>query len=176
MDQAADQDASEIAKALLDRTGAALMSGNFACFRTAFHLPYRVETFEATRVFESDAELQHAFDLMCGQLLALNVTDMARRIAAADFITPRQIGSTHISELLSGDRRVIEPYPVYSILEVVDGRWRILKSDYALKPKSGLEQALLRPLSRSNTTQQHPKYNPMAQVLKTMPPNCGDDT
>lgn len=67
---------------------------------------------------------------------------MVRKCEAVKFEGPDCIHEMHITNLMSGDRRISDPYPVYMVLDRKDGAWRVSKSDYAVNAGSGFEKAM----------------------------------
>lgn len=138
-----DISALAIAEELLDITGEALLSGDFHAFAAVFHLPNTMTTLSGTVVVSDLAHLRRVFDGVREKFRCGGVTNLVRYVDAAKFRTPTQIASTHVSHLMSGSSLLEEPYPVFSIIELVDGVWKGVSSDYAVKPRGPQDNAIL---------------------------------
>ena len=125
-------EAHKIVEHLLDETGAALMSGDFQRLMECFQLPYEIGTFAGQRTVTSEAEMRTTFDGVRTHLQARNVTDLVRRCMEAEFLDPETIDSTHESRVMAGPVQVQETFVVYSRQWIVDGRWRVGWSQYAI--------------------------------------------
>lgn len=146
-DTLCNPDAVAISDALLDSTGVAINTRDFALFSKAFSLPHAVTTFDEKRVIETIEELETVFHANCDYLAAKRVTDIVRKCMSADFDGPETVKAMHITHLMSGTQRVKDPYPGFSVITRTDGIWRVAKSDYAVDANAGLTKAL-RKLSR----------------------------
>ena len=136
--------ASDIAEAILEITGEALMSGNFEAFASVFHVPQVMSTMAGSINMESIDDMRRAFDNSRAHFEAIGVTEMVRNCVAAEYKTPTRIESTHVCNLLHNGKRLNEPYPVFSVLEKVDGAWKVTGSEYALESTNGQALALSR--------------------------------
>ncbi|WP_108829287.1 hypothetical protein [Ascidiaceihabitans donghaensis] len=124
--------AKVIAEGLLDRSGSALVSGDFDAFLPCFALPHELATFEGSRKLETPADVEAAFIGVRDHYEKTGVSEMIRTCVAAEFVTPEHIQSTHVTHLLHKDHMIQPPFPVFSDLVVIDGKWRILRSNYAV--------------------------------------------
>lgn len=134
--------ATDIAQALLEVTGNALMSEDFAAFAAVFHVPQVMTTMAGPIQMETIDDMRRAFDDMCQHFAAIGVTELIRNCVAAEYKTPTRIETTHVSELLHNGKRLSEPYPVFSVLEKIDGNWKVTGGEYALEPSNGQALAL----------------------------------
>lgn len=137
-----DPEAVKISDALLEITGEAILARDFSRFAPAFALPHPITTFDTKRTVETRAELEAIFDANCAYFDELQVTDIARKCLSADFDGPDCVKAMHITHLMSGNNRVKDPYPGFSVLTRTDGVWRVSKSDYAVGADAGLTLAL----------------------------------
>lgn len=124
--------AQEITDNILDVTGRALLSGEFAAFEPFFALPYRCSTLGSQIIFETSADLKRAFGNMHDKFKLMRVTDLVRVTVAAEFTGRDRIQATHVSHPMAGDVRAAAPYPVYAIMQRVGGDWKVAYNDYAL--------------------------------------------
>lgn len=143
-----DPDAVAISDALLDSTGEAMKARDFSGFAPAFSLPHKITTFDAQKSIETVGELEAMFRMNCDYFAALQVTDIVRKCMSANFDGPDTVKAMHITHLMSGNRRVKDPYPSFSLITRTDGVWRVAKSDYAVGADAGLTEALQK-LSRN---------------------------
>ena len=134
--------ASDIAEAILEITGDALLSGDFDAFAAVFHVPQVMATMAGPINMETVDDMRRAFDELHQHFKAIGVTDMVRSIVAAEYETPARIQSTHVSNLLHNGKRLNEPYPVFSVLERINGDWKVTGGEYALEPTNGQALAL----------------------------------
>lgn len=140
--------AKVIAESLLQRTGAAMMSGDFEDFAACFHMPMVIITEDRENVLESVADLELVFQNVRAAHRRSGVTEMARHPLAAVFSDPETIKSSHETRLLSGARLVEEPYPAISILKYIDENWVITQIEYAVPASAQFLNSAL----RSNTS------------------------
>ena len=129
-------DAKTIAQELLDETGAALLSGDFKRFAPHFFLPQVLSLEEEKVLVSTEEELRATFENRYAFFASMKIDVIHRYIDSAAYVSPTQIHSTHVSDLLSGANRLRGPYPVFSILRLVEGKWVIEMSDYAVPANS----------------------------------------
>ena len=134
--------ARKISNDLLASTGAAIMAQDFARFAQSFSLPNLVTTFDTKRTVKTEAELEMIFNANCAYFRRSNVTDIVRICTTADFDGPDTVKAMHVTHLMSGSRRVKDPYPAFSVLSRTGGIWRVSKSDYAVGQNSSLTKSL----------------------------------
>ena len=134
--------ASDVSQALLDITGQALMKGDFDAFASVFHVPQHMATMAGSIYMETTEDMRRAFDEMHKYLQGIGATDLVRRCVAAEFKSPTRIEATHTSESLKGGQRLAGPYPGYSVLEKIDGHWKVTGSEYALEANDGQALAI----------------------------------
>lgn len=137
------QDARSIAQNLLDMTGHAVMTRDYEMFWPHFNLPQTIMTPDGQRTSHNLDEFRQVFEAIHDHLISQKVTDLIRSCVAADFKSENVIETTHVSHVMSGAQRIAEPYPVFSVLHALDGRWKIMSSDYAVEPKSSISRALM---------------------------------
>jgi hypothetical protein len=136
--------ARDVAEYLLERTGEAIMSGDFALFETYFCLPQTIETFEGSCLVTTRDELKVVFDAVRTYYEVKGVTQLSRRCVAADFKDAESIASTYETRLISGAQIVQKPFPAFSTLKRVDGEWRIASCIYAIEDSPEHNKALTR--------------------------------
>lgn len=134
--------AEDIAEYFLDRTGTALMTGDFDLFASCFLLPQKMETFQGRRDIETLSDLREVFDGVTLHFKRKNATQLERHCIEARFRDPDTVVSTHMSRLVSGSSLVQKPYPVMSVLKRVDGIWQISDSMYAIEDEESHARAL----------------------------------
>lgn len=138
-----DAAARAIAEDLLERTGAALLRRDADAFVAAFAVPHRLSTYDRSRILQDEDALRRVFHRMCDEFAAMGVTDITRECLSARFRDPDTIAQTYISHVMSGTRRLREPYPCFSVLVRQGGTWKVQSSDYALPATSGQARALM---------------------------------
>lgn len=135
-------DPRDVSEALLEKTGAALMSGDFETFQACFILPQEMETFEGLQRIETTAQLRKIYDAVRRYHARLAVTYMARNCLEAEYRDDDTVEATHETRLLSGQRLIQRPFPVFSVLKRVDGVWHVASTKYAIVDAPELSQAL----------------------------------
>ena len=118
------------------------MTGDFRLFADCFILPQDFETFEGRRRITRVEDLRAVFDGVRAHFAATNVTLMERHVVAAEFVSPTEIRSTHISRLVAGEKILKATYPVMSTLNLTSDGWKVASASYALPPDPGHEAAL----------------------------------
>lgn len=124
--------AKDVSEHLLERTGAALMSGDFAAFSACFRLPQTVQSFDGQRVLENEADLQSVFDGVRAHYAERGVTVLHRTCVAAEFKDADTVHATHDTMVIARTQLAQQPFPVFSILRRCDGLWKITHSEYAI--------------------------------------------
>lgn len=152
MKQVNGQTAKDISEMLLELTGDALMDGNFDTFATCFHLPHTIETPDFKRVLETRADLKAVFDSVTDDYRRKRVTELIRICEVAEFKTETRIEATHITHMMSGNQRVNDPFPNFSVLEYIAGRWQATTTQYAVDNKTTVGRAISNPARFRNTT------------------------
>jgi hypothetical protein len=121
-----------IAEDLLERTGAAMMAGDFDQFAKYFHLPQQVETFETVSLLETEMDLRTVFDAVRTYYQMKGVTRMVRRCVSAAFNDAMTVASTHETRLLHGSQFVQKPFPAFSTIAFVNDGWKVTSCSYAI--------------------------------------------
>lgn len=134
--------AKDIADALLERSGIAMVADDFQGFLDCMHLPHSVQAFEGTQYAETSDDVQKIFSKVRNFWVENDITMMARHCVEASFLTPDLIHATHISRLLSHDQIVMRPYPGFTELVRENGTWRIGNSSYAVADSPELSKVL----------------------------------
>lgn len=137
------QTAQDISIDLLERTGAGLMSGDVSGFLSCFHVPCFVETFDGKRLLNSKLDIEDVYNSVRDYYRAHNVTDLIRECISAEFKTHETIYNTHITRLMRDDEVLFRrPFPVFSILRLLDDGWKITYSQYAIEDAPKHNKAL----------------------------------
>lgn len=134
--------AKDVSERLLERTGTALMTGNFEKFADCFLLPQEMETFDGRRKVQTRDDLLEVFRGVTTHLRRKNVTEFVRHCIEARFRDDDTIVTTHMSRLLSGHTLAQTPYPVMCVLRRVDGEWKVSDGMYAVEDEPYLSKAL----------------------------------
>ena len=145
MEQVNGRTAREISEMLLELTGEALLSGNFETFAVCFHLPHTIETPDYKRVLKTRNDLQAVFESVTDDYRRKRVTRLIRICEVAEFKSEQRVEATHITHLMAGDQRVTDPFPNFSVLELIDGRWQCTASQYAVDKNTTVGRAISDP-------------------------------
>lgn len=140
-----EKTAREIAEDLLVRTGQGLITGDFKPFGDCFALPKEMETFEGRRVIKTEAELESLFNDVRAYYDKIGMTEMERHVVDAEFRNPNTIVSTHQSRLVAESELVQQPFDVLSVIELIEGVWRIRHSQYSIVDSEDHNIALIGP-------------------------------
>ncbi|MEM9787188.1 MAG: hypothetical protein AAF801_11850 [Pseudomonadota bacterium] len=124
--------AREISEYLLKVTADALMQQDFDSFAAVFGLPQTMTTAHREIRLLTRDDLRTAFDQMCHHFQSIGVTELRRTCEAAEFHGPDRVEATHTSYVIRHGKELTPPYPVYSVLERIDGHWKVTRTDYAL--------------------------------------------
>lgn len=142
--------ARQISEHLLEVTGKALLSNDFDAFAPCFHLPHVIETPDKKTILKTRAALQEVFARVAQDYAERNITNLVRICEVAEFRGPFRIEATHVTHMMSGNLRVLDPFPNYSVLEYIDARWQISSSQYAVDKKTTVGRALSRRLPEND--------------------------
>ncbi len=134
--------ASDIAEAILEVTGEALMSGDFDALAAVYHVPQIMLTMAGPIHMETPEDLRRAFDGTLQHFKGLGVTELVRACVAAEYTSPTRIESTHVTELVKNGERLNEPFPVFSVLEKIGDGWSVTRAEYALEETNAWALAL----------------------------------
>ncbi|EBA12974.1 hypothetical protein [Roseobacter sp. CCS2] len=134
--------ANDVSQRLLDITGDALLSGDFDAFASVFHAPQHMATMAGPIYMETTEDMRRAFVEMHNHLRGIGATDTVRKCVVAEYKTPTRIEATHTNEVLRHGTRLSGPYPCFSVLEKIDGNWKVTGSEYALEPNDGQAMAI----------------------------------
>ena len=127
---------------LLRQTGEALLSNNFELFAQCFHLPHTIETGDNKRVLNTLEDMRTVFNSVVDDYALKRVTDLVRITEVAEFRSDTRIEAAHITHMMSGDQRIKDPFPCFSVLEFIDGCWRSTGSQYAVDKHTTVGRAL----------------------------------
>ncbi len=119
------------------------MTGDFELFVECFAFPKEMETFEGRRVFETREEFEVVFDSVRDYYQKVGVTHADRHIVDAEFRNPTCIVSTHHSRIYANEELVQQPFDSLSVIEEIDGIWRIRHSEYAIIDSKDYKEALV---------------------------------
>lgn len=132
----------EISQAMLEATANAMLANDFDAFLEHFHLPHQIETGDCKRVLHTREEFRVVFDSVVEDYKLRRIDKLVRICEVAEFLSDTQIQATHTSHLMSGNLRVVDPFPCYSILDFIDGRWQISSSQYAVDKHTTVGRAI----------------------------------
>jgi len=152
MPQQMHPDAQAISHDLLERTGIALKTRDFELFEDCFLLPHTITTFDTTYTLQTQDELRRAFFGNCDFFQKLHVTNIVRHCEMAQFEDENTVKAMHVTHLMSGQIRVKDPYPSFSVIVRMPDGWRVASSDYAVDATNGLTQVLQKIAAESGPT------------------------
>lgn len=134
--------AVDIATRVLDQTGRATMQGDFVAYKTLFDLPQVVRTFDGTKTLETTEDLYQVFRDIRTRFASLGVTDLVRRVIAAEFQDASTIMTTHETRLMNGTQLLQDTFPTHSILRCRDGVWTVGTATYAVDNEHAMYKSL----------------------------------
>lgn len=130
-------EADEIANDLLYRTGKMLETGEAHWIKECFHLPHTIETSAGKRRLLSEESVIEVFQNLRKFYEQERVTGVIRTVVSAEPLAHDLIGSIHVAKLLRNDDSPYRsPYPVYSLIRKINGRWKIVSTLYAILDSS----------------------------------------
>ena len=135
-------DAKAIVQDLLDRSGNALIQGDFTAFEQCISLPKKVETPEGTQTLKTSAELRAVFERNRRFLNESNVTDLIRSCLEAESRDDGTILSSHETRMVNGAVQTYHPYPCFMVLKNASGVWKISGSVHDIVDNPRLSAAL----------------------------------
>lgn len=127
---------------LLEITGAALLENDFDSFSNCFHVPHFIATAEHKTVLRTRQELRDIFDKAVAGYSHQQITNLVRFCEVAEYRSDTRIEAMHITHLMSGNQRVADPFPSFSVLEFIDGRWQLTSSQYAVEKTTPFGSAI----------------------------------
>lgn len=145
MEKTVKPTAKEISELLLERTAAALMADDFDAFAKWFHVPHFVSTADETKVLETLDDARIMFNRVVHDYRRKRITQLVRICEVAEYRSETRIEATHISHMMAGNERISDPVPVFSVLQFIDGSWKISSSQYAVDKNTTVGHALSTP-------------------------------
>lgn len=127
---------------ILEKTGKALLSGDFETFAQCFALPHTIDTPDRKTTLKTLGALRLMLFKVVEDYRDRNTTDIIRFCEVAEFKNLTTIEATHISHVMAGDHRVMEPYPGFSVIKYIDGRWQLTSTQYAVDNETNVGRAL----------------------------------
>jgi len=134
--------ASEVIEDLLRITRKAILANDFQTFLTCFTFPHRLSSSEKKDILENEQDMRKLFDTLLHYYTLNGMTDLVRYCDVAEYSSPTRIEATHITHVMAGNRRVTDPFPAYSVIELIEGSWKITASQYAVDSKTAVGLAL----------------------------------
>lgn len=123
----------DIVQDIVDRMGQAHVTGNFDGFAACYALPTRIETFQDIANIETKDQLTVVFERLQTYVHSVGLTDMVRRVIAAEFTGPDTLTAAIETRLMSGTTLLADPYPTYFTLKDFDGAWKITEGKFAIQ-------------------------------------------
>lgn len=134
--------AQDISQMLLEKTGKALLEGDFDTFEQCFALPHVIDTPDRKTTLKTRDALRMMFFRVVEDYRDRNITDIIRFCEVAEFRSPHKVEATHISHMMAGSQRVIDPFPGFSVIELIEGRWQLTSTQYAVDNETIVGRAL----------------------------------
>ncbi|MEO1640205.1 MAG: hypothetical protein AAFU41_13280 [Pseudomonadota bacterium] len=128
-----EEEACAIYQDLLDRICDAYFSDDFASFQTAIHVPHQYKTEDGEHRIETYEQMHEAFKAFRDYLIGVGVTNFVRRCTGALALSEAKLIGSHETDLLQNGVRLREPYEVWATLELVEGQWKVVSSENAVK-------------------------------------------
>ena len=141
-DERSEANARYVADQLLRITRDGMFGGDERAFVDCFWLPQRIATFTGEAVLETEADVLTILHQTQEHFRKHRITDIIRIVISTAWDGPDRYKVTHMTHLMSGDLRVREPYPAFSIHERRGGDWRVASSQYAVDDSAGHARAL----------------------------------
>lgn len=134
--------AKDISEMLLEKTRAALLGNDFDAFAACVHLPHFIASSNDKKLIETRDDLHDIFKNVVQDYTSKRITELIRVCDVAEYRSETRIEATHTTHMMSGNQRIGDPFPVFSILEFIDGRWKISSSQYAVEKTTTVGFAL----------------------------------
>lgn len=136
--------AEEIAEELLYQTGRAMKAGDFDAFFEHFEIPQVLETVDGDMLITTVAGMCDVFDRVRQYYEDNDVRDVVRTVVSARFLDEESLGSTYVTRLLkSGGEPFRNPFPAYSVIKYLNGKWKIVSNSAAILDAPSHNRALL---------------------------------
>lgn len=110
-------------QAHLDALSAALMNRNFSAFASRMHIPHLVITETNQQTITTKDEMAEIFYALHESLKSEKVTEFLRFAIRAEYKAEDFICGEHETQIISGGRRVVRPYPNRVRLERIGTNW-----------------------------------------------------
>lgn len=130
---AALREAEDIYQAHLDALSEALLTGNAEAFAAGISLPHSISCEDSYTVVETHEEMIRIFNAYHRTLTSQGVTEQARIVTKAEFVTPDVIIGEHETHIMRDGLRLVEPYPNRVRLDRIDGGWYETKAANGVK-------------------------------------------
>lgn len=136
------EQATAICYRQLERTRQGIVNGDFEIFATCFHIPCLSSTMNGQITLRTMRALRMQYNNVREYYQSKQITDLVRRVISAEFRTPQKIHMTYESWILSGAMLVDRYSPAFSVLDLIENRWRCTHTSYAVDRSEKLDAAL----------------------------------
>lgn len=110
----------------LNRVNQVLLTGDYAGWRAALHLPVSFIYREGTRHIATEEDMRADFELYKQEFKIHEVDDLVRHVTSAKQVNTDQMVGTYRTYILRGAELVVDPYDSSMTLQrAEDGRWRV---------------------------------------------------
>lgn len=137
-----DAYAKEIYQDLLERIARAYETNDFEAYSKMIRIPHEVSSYAPKVTLRTQGDLRKLFDNIRSNLAQMGITGYERTCVSASFVSCEEIIGTHETRMFSGTHLVDRPYPVQSILRLIDNVWWVCRSDNAIEPENSIARAL----------------------------------
>lgn len=132
----------EVMEYILDETASGIFEDGYVRLLDCLSLPHEVESFDGFRRMETPTDLRDYIDRMRVYYRSIGVTDLVRRVLEAEFRGPDTVVGTHETRLVGNGVLLADPYPVFSEVRRIDGKWRLISAKYGTTDRRMLLSAL----------------------------------
>ncbi len=147
--------ARSIIEDLLDRTGRAMLTGDFGLAMECFAIPYQLETLAGLCHIETAEEFRTHFDEIVAFYRANGVTDMNRRCVMAEQVDDNTITTLFETRMVQfTTMRLREPFSTYAVVRRINGAWRVSEARYLIDDCEDHNRVLLAGGTACNGTEQ----------------------
>lgn len=124
--------AMDIAQAIFEVLGDAVVAADFETFSSLFQVPLQMAQGSKNVTVKDNDDLHVLFMRRHNRLKDLGATLLVRACVSASFETPLRILATHVGHVVKDNERLSEPQPIYTVIEKIGGDWKITANECAV--------------------------------------------
>ena len=140
---APEDTAQMIADNWTERIRLSLLNDDITLFEARMALPCDIETFDGQKHLTTSEDREDFFQAVCAYHKKSGVSEIDRHVLEAVFNDTEKITLACETRLLNGTALLQDPYPVFSILKLTDGCWKVVKMTFAITDRNDHNAALL---------------------------------